>query len=146
MIEFVKGDIFTTDFEVIAHGCNCAGGFGAGIAAVIARIHPNARSEYLKKFKKEGWTPGQVQMVAIGNNKFIANCGTQKHYLPRGRDLFEYEAFKDVCKTLKKHCLEKNLRLALPKIGAGLAGGDWNRILKIMEEELDGVVVRIYEL
>lgn len=145
-MEIVKGDLFLTDFEVIAHGCNCAGGFGAGVAGVIAKKYPHVKREYLKKFYSQGWSPGDVQLVPINNTQVIANCGTQKHYLPRGKDLFEYEAFREVCKVLKKHCLEKNARLAMPKIGAGLAGGSWSKILKIMEEELDGVVVRIYEL
>lgn len=146
MIEIVKGDLFSTDFEVIAHGCNCAGGFGAGVAKVIANKYPHVRKEYLKKFYSVGWKPGDVQLVSLNEKQSIANCGTQKHYLPRNKDLFEYEAFETVCRQLRDHCLKNNLRLALPKIGAGLAGGNWDRILAIMEKELEGVTVRVYEL
>lgn len=145
-MEFVKGDLFSTDFEVIAHGCNCAGGFGAGVAAVIAKKYPHVKREFLKKHYSVGWKPGDVQLVPVGDKQVIANCGTQKHYLPRGKDLFEYEAFRIVCRQLKEHCLRTNSRLAFPKIGAGLAGGNWERILKVMEEELEGVTVRVYEL
>ena len=37
-------------------------------------------------------------------------------------------------------------RIGLPKIGAGLAGGDWNVIQKIIEEELPGENVTIVVL
>ena len=37
-------------------------------------------------------------------------------------------------------------RVGLPKIGAGLAGGDWDVIAKIIEEELSGENVTIVVL
>ena len=37
-------------------------------------------------------------------------------------------------------------RIGLPKIGAGLAGGDWEVIEKIIEEELAGENVSIVVL
>lgn len=39
----------------------------------------------------------------------------------------------------------RDQRLGLPKIGAGLAGGNWNIIRKILEEELEGLDVTIVE-
>jgi O-acetyl-ADP-ribose deacetylase (regulator of RNase III) len=39
--------------------------------------------------------------------------------------------------------LFKGNTIGLPMIGAGLAGGDWNRIKKIIEEELDAMDVWI---
>jgi O-acetyl-ADP-ribose deacetylase (regulator of RNase III) len=37
-------------------------------------------------------------------------------------------------------------KVAMPKIGAGLAGGDWNVIEKIIEEECKGVQPVVYYL
>ena len=37
----------------------------------------------------------------------------------------------------------RNKRIGLPLIGAGLAGGDWNRIKKIIEKELCDMDVTI---
>jgi O-acetyl-ADP-ribose deacetylase (regulator of RNase III) len=36
--------------------------------------------------------------------------------------------------TLKRVCSKKGLSIAIPKIGAGLAGGDWNLIEKILNK------------
>lgn len=146
MITYHKGDVLLAPQDLIAHGCNCAGGFGAGVALAIARKYPQVKQAYLKKFHSEGWKPGDIQQVLIGPNQAILNLGTQKHYLPRGVDLFEYEAFKSICKRLKQHCLDHKKTLAMPKIGSALAGGDWKRILLIIETELADVEVHIYEL
>lgn len=147
MIHFHKGDVLQSDCEIIAHGCNCAGGFGAGVALAIARKYPKVRGEYFKKFHSlEKWSPGDIQIVPVSDKQSIANCGTQKHYLPRGQDHFEYEAFVGICRELRDHCLTHNKRLAMPKIGSALAGGNWKKILKIIETELKDVEVHIFEL
>ena len=43
MIHYAKGDLFDTDHQIIAHGCNCRGGYGAGIAGQMAKKYPKAR-------------------------------------------------------------------------------------------------------
>ncbi len=45
-----------------------------------------------------------------------------------------YEAIRSVFKKLKSNYSGK--RIGYPKIGAGLAGGDWEKISKIIDEEL----------
>ena len=40
----------------------------------------------------------------------------------------------------------KNLRIGYPKIGAGLAGGDWTIISKIIDEELKDIDHTLVEL
>jgi hypothetical protein len=36
-------------------------------------------------------------------------------------------------------------KFGIPRIGAGLAGGDWNIISKIIDEEMDGEDVTLVE-
>ena len=40
----------------------------------------------------------------------------------------------------------KDKKIGMPKIGAGLGGGDWNIIKEIIEEELNGIDVTIVSL
>jgi O-acetyl-ADP-ribose deacetylase (regulator of RNase III) len=47
-----------------------------------------------------------------------------------------YDAVRLAFRNIKQQFTGK--RLAYPKIGAGLAGGDWNIISQIIDEELDG--------
>lgn len=148
MIKYVKGDVFSTKAQIIAHGCNCRGGYGAGIAATMAKKYPESARMYLKKFKEEGWKLGEVQVVSVGNNRFIANCATQDKYgSPRGGVIYaSYPAIKKVMEQLKEICDENQWTLAMPKIGAGLAGGDWVVIEKIINDVFQDTEVLVYVL
>jgi O-acetyl-ADP-ribose deacetylase (regulator of RNase III) len=46
----------------------------------------------------------------------------------------DYDAIRSVFKKIKSNFSGK--RIGYPKIGAGLAGGDWDQISKIIDEEL----------
>ncbi len=63
----------------------------------------------------------------------VVNAYTQYEY---GKDKkpFDYEAFT-LCMR-KINFKFKGLHIGLPQIGAGLAGGDWNRIYEIIKTEL----------
>ena len=135
MLSTIKGDIFSSDADIIAHGCNCKGGYGSGVAGVMAKKYPKARHYYLDKFCTEGWRLGDVQFVKVcGKQEYIANCGTQKRYLPRGMRHVDYDAVRSCMEKVKEFAKTNKLTVAVPKIGAGLAGGDWRIIKKILEE------------
>jgi O-acetyl-ADP-ribose deacetylase (regulator of RNase III) len=148
MIKYFQGDVLKSSAQVIAHGCNCRGGFGAGIAQQILRQFPRAEQAYMSKFKTEGWHLGEVQIVKVGPEKFIANCATQDRYgSPKGGKVYaDYGAIKEVMIQLKDFCQEYNYQLAVPKIGAGLAGGDWNTIAQIINEVCPDMEVWVFEL
>lgn len=146
MITYIQGDVFTSSANIIAHGCNCRGGFGAGIAVQVAKLYPKAKDMYMKKFFGEGWRVGEVQMVPVGNNKFIANCATQDKYgSPKGGKVYvSYPGLKAVMEQLKEICEENDYTLAMPKIGSELAGGDWNVIEKIINDVFGDREVFVY--
>lgn len=133
MVKLQKGDLFKATEELLAHGCNCKGGFGSGIAAGMATLHRKARNAYLDKHEEDGWKLGDVQFVA-SKEKIIANCATQHNFLPRGKCHADYNAIKVCMKKVKDYAKLRNLSIAIPKIGAGLAGGDWELIKAILDD------------
>lgn len=56
----------------------------------------------------------------------------------------DYDAVRSCMRWIKERY--SGLRIGLPKIVAGLAGGDWDRISRIVDEELDGEDVTLVEL
>ena len=76
----------------------------------------------------------------------IANCATQLNYLPRTICHADYPAIKAAMIQVKESAKSLGLSVAMPKIGAGLAGGDWNTIKQILEEIFDDYDVTVYEL
>lgn len=146
VVKYIKGDLFDTDADIIAHGCNCRGGYGSGVAGIMAKKYPKARHYYLDKFEEEGWQLGDVQFVRQWNDKIIANCATQDAYYPRDRRHADYDAIRLCMMKVKDYAMDKGLTIAAPKIGAGLAGGDWDVIEKIMEEVFSDYDITIYYL
>jgi O-acetyl-ADP-ribose deacetylase (regulator of RNase III) len=145
MVHYKKGDLLEASEDIVAHGCNCVGGFGSGVAGQIAKTYPKARYYYLDKFDTEGWKLGDVQYVPQWNGKIIANCATQQDIRPRQVCHADYGAIRSALTTIKQNAMP-NQTIAIPKIGAGLAGGDWNIISKILEEVFSDYDVTVYEL
>lgn len=148
MIIYKKGDIFKGKENVIAHGCNCVGGFGSGFAYVVAQKYPKVKEMYLKRHRVKGWTLGDIQAVKVNDGplKMILNVATQYHYLPRNMDHVAYESLHEAFIKIRDYCHKNNLSLAIPKIGAGLAGGDWNRIEAILKDIFTTSDIFIYVL
>jgi O-acetyl-ADP-ribose deacetylase (regulator of RNase III) len=146
MIVYKQGDVLASDEKVIAHGVNCSGGFGSGIAKAIATKYPSVRESYLYRFNTRGWKLGEVQILGVGDGsgRYIANCATQQRYgKPEDGPFVSYPAVRQVIRDLVQ---SNPSGFAMPKIGAGLAGGNWDIIAKIIEEESGTVEVRVYVL
>ncbi|MBL4844637.1 MAG: macro domain-containing protein [Planctomycetes bacterium] len=138
----ITGDLIALasagEFDVIVHGCNCMGSMGAGIAKGIKATFPAAFEADLATPKGERAKLGTCSVATCaveGGTCEVVNAYTQFHYRGAG-PLVEYEALGSCFAWIKQRYSGK--RIGLPKIGAGLAGGDWARIAAIVEEELAG--------
>lgn len=132
-------------FDVIVHGCNCFCIMGAGIARQIKEIFPEA---YLADRKT---TPGDIKKLGcysraksspqLGNITVI-NAYTQYNYNKYSTAIV-YIAVKKVFEKINQDF--KGKKIGIPKIGTGLAGGDWKQISNIIEKatpDLDITVVK----
>lgn len=125
-------------FEVIIHGCNCFCTMGAGIAKQIKREFPEAfdidrNTGYGVKSKLGGLSYIQIER---DRNKIIVVNGYIQYNYKGIKPLVDYDALKNVFKEVK--ILFSGLTIGYPKIGAGLAGGNWDIIKDIINEELEG--------
>jgi len=145
----IKGDLLklASDgmFDVIAHGCNCFCTMGAGIAKGVALQFPQAYEADLRTRKGDKAKLGTCSFVDIRTERGVVtviNAYTQFDYRGRGVKA-DYGAIRSclrwICDTYPK------AKIGLPKIGAGLAGGDWSKIEGIIEDELRNVDVTIVE-
>ncbi|WLQ17367.1 macro domain-containing protein [Hahella aquimaris] len=138
----VEGDLLALAqagyFDVIIHGCNCQCQMGRGIALTIKNTFPDAYKADLKTEKgardKLG-TYSCAEITSSDTSFTIVNAYTQFHWRGAG-DLADYEAIRSVMRKIKTDFSGK--RIGYPLIGAGLAGGNWERIAAIINEELQG--------
>jgi len=130
-------------FEVIVHGCNCFNTMSAGIAKQITKAWPFTYEADKMTPKGSKKKLGDYSYV-IMEDLTIINAYTQFYYGRRGKNV-DYEAIRSVFRKLKKDFSGKSF--GIPKIGAGLAGGDWDIISKIINEEMVGedVTLVLYE-
>jgi O-acetyl-ADP-ribose deacetylase (regulator of RNase III) len=145
MVKMVLGDLFKSGADILAHGTNCKNGFGSGVAGAMAELHPRVKAAYHAKFFKEGWTLGEVQFVFSGSQT-IANCATQYEYYPRNKRHVDYVALRACMEKVKLFAQTGDWTVAMPKIGAGLAGGDWDTIKQILDEVFTDYDVEVYYL
>ncbi len=126
------------EFDVIVHGCNCFCLMGAGIAKSIKSAFPEAYQADLATPKGDPSKLGTYSSALIerGNHSFVVvNAYTQFHWRGRGVKA-DYHAIASVFTAIQRDF--SGQRIGYPKIGAGLAGGDWESIAAIIEAKLAG--------
>lgn len=137
MLKKAKGNLFdlaeNSQFHIVVHGCNCFNAMRAGIAQEIRERYPNAAEVDMTSvhgdYNKLGnWT--QANAGPAGSRFTIINAYTQYGF-SRGDDVFEYTSFELILKKLA-HFYPGN-KFGFPLIGCGLAGGDKDRIVGMLE-------------
>ena len=109
----IKKDLTTVTDGIVAHGCNCAGGFGSGIAGAI----------------KNKWP-------AVAQDLIVANCYTQEFYGPGDRRYADPDAIEACLYQLLEIAMEAELDLYIAKIGCGLGGLSWEHEVKEIYESV----------
>jgi O-acetyl-ADP-ribose deacetylase (regulator of RNase III) len=144
MLHEVKGDALGHEMDrrplIIAHVVNDVGGWGRGFVVPLAKRWPQARSAY-----KRGWRKhrlGDVQYVEVEDTVTVANMFAQ-HGLGRGQRRLRYGALRAALQDVAKYARNKGARIQMPKVGCGLAGGRWDTVRGIVEEELDDLDVTV---
>ena len=136
MLKYVKGDLLEMaangEFKVIVHGCNCFNSMGAGIAKQIKKRFPSAFREDQRTVKGDKTKLGNFTLGSFGE-LLIVNAYTQYSITSKGEDVFEYDAFKQVLDKLHD-IYHEDTKFGFPFIGCGLACGDKDRIVGMIEE------------
>jgi O-acetyl-ADP-ribose deacetylase (regulator of RNase III) len=141
----IEGNLITLakqgHFDVITHGCNCNCVMGAGIAPqMVKEFGVNQYDLESSAYKGDINKLGQIEWFVErpGPIKFVVNSYTQYNYGKNHKDgdikPIDYEALTLCMRKINK--VFSGLHIGLPKIGAGLAGGDWEKIKEIIKSEL----------
>jgi O-acetyl-ADP-ribose deacetylase (regulator of RNase III) len=132
-LELLRGDLFAADLPALAHGCNCAGVMGRGIAVEFKRRWPAMYAEYHRLCKQGRFQPGDV-FVWSDDEKTIFNLATQRGF--RGRVRAELGAIETALAKMIEIAGERHIpAIGMPRIGAGLGGLPW--------EEVHAVIARV---
>jgi O-acetyl-ADP-ribose deacetylase (regulator of RNase III) len=140
----IKGNIIHAKEDLVIHGCNCFCTMNSGVAKSIRERWPEALTADKRSEKGDINKLGTYTMVKVSPLKYVVNAYTQFNF---GRDkvYLDYEALERVLEKINLG-FYYGLSVALPRIGCGLAGGDWEKVKPIIEKTLGSRDITIYEL
>lgn len=132
------------NFDIIIHGCNCQNVMGSGIAREVRERIPSAYETDQLTIKGDirklgNYTSSTVPCNEDGNF-LIINAYTQYGHNSQDKP-FDYEAFTLILRKINHEY--KGKTIGIPLIGAGLAGGYWDKIKPIIKKELMDLDVTI---
>lgn len=144
MLKHAKGNLLDLAergaFELIIQGCNCFNTMGGGIAKEIAQRYPYvAEVDALTTkgdYNKLGTYTKNVVVVNKQHSFVVINAYTQ-FGMSSGEDVFEYTAFELILQKMLR--LYGTFNIGLPYIGMGLAGGNKEIIIEMIEEFANNV-------
>lgn len=166
-IHYIIGDAtlpIETEAEnrLIVHCCNTLGAWGAGFVVPLGRRYPKAKDGY-KKFIEENKgiiSLGEVNEVKVADNIYVENLIGQSFLykkangeIPCNYIAIETGFLNIIRKWLSYyevfHNEKQNFSIHMPRIGCGLAGGDWKTIENIIQRtfiDIADVDVYVYDL
>lgn len=152
-INYVIGDAtrpVAAGQKVITHICNDIGGWGKGFVVALSKRWKQPEQEYRKwHASQENFQLGSVQFVEVEPDIVVANIIGQHKTKPEGdTPPIRYEAVRAGLQQVAQYADQRRASVHMPRIGAGLAGGKWEVIELIIEEELTqkAIPVTVYDL
>ncbi len=145
MINYLTKDITTVDRGIIAHGCNCQGVMGSGVARFLRNKYPDIFPRYnkicveAKLANDEDRLLGDVDFAIVAPNLIIANCFTQHLYGYGGKFARPEAIFTSLAIVYSAAALLGVDNIYIPKIGAGRGGLDWTTEVEPIIEKLSNL-------
>ena len=148
MIELTCGDILKSEADALVNTVNCVGVMGRGIALQFKNMYPDNFKAYAVACKRETVQPGRMFVYETGqltSPRFIINFPTKRHWRGKSRIEDIDAGLADLVKVVR----DKGIRsIAIPPLGAGLGGLDWNEVrprIEHMLTKLADVRVLVFE-
>lgn len=146
---FDRGDIFNLPGVLnFAHGCNCAGAMGRGIALQFRTKWPEMHKQYKNICRSGDFNIGDVFAYNYGPG-YVFNLATQKTWR-HGANIGD---LKKALENLLNCATSLNIKkISMPAIGSGLGGLNWNNVKEAIEttfrhsKEVDLYVVEHFYL
>ncbi len=136
MINYKSGDISKTDAEAIVNTVNCVGIMGRGVALRIKKAFPENFKAYKVACGRGEVRLGKMFVFEIGmftNPKYIVNFPTKKHWRNKSRMEDIESGLDTLIDTIRLHKINS---IAIPALGCGNGGLNWNEVRPRIEVAL----------
>jgi O-acetyl-ADP-ribose deacetylase (regulator of RNase III) len=153
-LSFIKGDATSPQakgMKIIAHICNDLGKWGKGFVMAVSARWPEPEAAYREWHRDRSSNDfglGAVQFVQVERYIWVANMIAQHGVRGGSRTApIRYEAVEECLSKVSVKAVELGASVHMPRIGCGLAGGQWERIESIIVKTLceADVPVTVYD-
>jgi O-acetyl-ADP-ribose deacetylase (regulator of RNase III) len=154
-LKYVKGDCTIPEsggHRMIIQINNDLGVYGAGLSGAISKRWPIVAQEYRRWYRGQtNFKGGQVQEVTVQSDTSVVNMIAQHGIMSQASTddpPIKYDQLAQCLDKVAAIAKENSSSIHTGRIGAGLAGGDWAIIEKMIVEKLinKGINVTIYDL
>jgi O-acetyl-ADP-ribose deacetylase (regulator of RNase III) len=152
MISYVIGDATEPQGDgnkIIAHVCNDLGLWGSGFVVPLGNKYPQAKQSYQQwaRGADEWFGLGQIQIVQVADDLYVANMVAQRGVRSENYTKPLLYSYLDECLwSLGGEASKLTATIHMPRIGCGLAGGTWDVVQRLIDDNLLNVAVTVYDL
>lgn len=164
-LTYLQGDATSPQAKgtkLIVHICNTLGKWGRGFVVAVSdrwsgpelayrkwhhQREPVSNPEPGKIIMTSGsFALGETQVVMVEKGLAVVNMIAQEGTRTGSKGPpIRYEALRTCLGHVRGYADSFKASVHMPRIGTGLAGGDWRVIEPIIQEQLQGVSVYVYD-
>jgi O-acetyl-ADP-ribose deacetylase (regulator of RNase III) len=139
-IEYLTGDIFDAQTQVIVNTVNCKGVMGKGLALAFKERYPDMFSVYQRECREGRLRIGRPTLYK-GSSPWILNFPTKDNW--RANSKLEY--IEKSLRYLVDHYKEANIQsIAFPRLGTQNGKLSWNEVGPLMARYLSQLDIPVY--
>lgn len=142
-MKFKTGNLFDSNAEALVNAVNTIGVMGKGVALQFIERFPTNFKIYAAACKKDEVEIGKMFITATNsllNPKWIINFPTKKHWIDKSSYSFIELGLDDLVGQIENLDIKS---IAIPALGAGLGGLDWDTVKTIIENTLHDLNIDI---
>lgn len=144
MIKYITGNILESSAEALINTVNTVGVMGKGIALQFKNAYHNNYKAYVDACKRNEIETGKLFLVKDSNlntgNKLIINFPTKKDWRKPSEYSYIESGLDDLVRVINENKIKS---VAIPPLGAGNGGLEWEKVKKIIEQKLSNVDAEI---
>ena len=139
------GDLLESKAQALVNAVNCRGVMGGGIARQFKIKYPSMFAEYARVCNSGLLSPGNIHVWRDrGSGQYVFNFPTKLDWRNDGKYEYISSGMIDTVRLIKLYKIES---IAIPRLGCGLGGLNWKKVLPIIYDTLrdvDGLLVMLY--
>ena len=148
MMRFTKGNLLAAQVEALVNTVNTVGVMGKGIALMFKEAFPGNFRDYEDACKHKEVRIGRMFVTenrAFEGPRWIINFPTKKHWRQPSKLEWIIDGLGDLRRVIQEHKIRS---VALPPLGTGNGGLDWNEVRPEVQRilgDLENVDILVYE-